>query len=87
MGWLGHNLNQNPPSDILIRVLHAAAATEGKGGNDTTMFSYYLGLILDHLEKDSSVAEKDLVQLEWIYFQALRYSQRPPRMLKPGNRS
>ena len=81
MGWLGHNLNQNPPSDILIRVLHAAAATEGKGGNDTTMFSYYLGLILDHLEKDSSVAEKDLVQLEWIYFQALRYSQRPPRML------
>lgn len=81
MAWLGQNLNREPRAETLMRVLHAAASTEGKGGNDTTMFSYYLGLILDYLEKDDTVPEKDLVQLEWIYFQALRYSQRPPRTL------
>ena len=82
VGWLGHNLKDGPSGALLLRALHAAAQeSEPTSANDSTMFSYYLGLILDHLEKDPTVSEDHLVNLEWVYFQALRYSQRPARTL------
>jgi len=80
--WLGHHLHDGPSGALLLRALEAAVhEPPGAGGNDATMFSYELGRILDHLEQDSSVSEDDLVRLEWTYFQALRYSQRPARVL------
>jgi hypothetical protein len=82
VNWLGHHLHDRPCGGLLVRALEAAAhETALAGGNDATMFSYHLGLILDHLEGDPSVSEDELARLEWIYFQALRYSQRPARVL------
>lgn len=80
--WLGHNLGRKPSGVLLVRVLQAAAKSEPRSdGNDATMFSYYLGLILDYLETTSDVSETDLVAIEWVYFQALRYSEHPARTL------
>jgi transcriptional regulator with XRE-family HTH domain len=82
VNWLGHHLRDKPPGGLLVRALQAAVHEPvPTGSNDATMFTYHLGLILDHLEKDPSVNEDELVRLEWIYFQALRYSQRPARFL------
>lgn len=82
VNWLGHHLHNGPSGGLLVRALEAAVHEPARaGGNDATMFSYQLGRILDHLEQDPSVSEDDLVRLEWIYFQALRYSQRPGRVL------
>jgi DNA-binding transcriptional regulator YiaG len=81
MSWLGHNIARKPSGKLLARVLRAAVGSETKDSSDVTMFSHYLGLILDYLETDASIDEDEIVQLEWIYFQALRYSQRRPKTL------
>ena len=83
VNWLGHHLHDRPSGGLLVRALKAAVHEPvPTGGNDATMFSYHLGLILDHLEMDPSVSEDELTRLEWIYFQAVRYSQRPARVLQ-----
>jgi transcriptional regulator with XRE-family HTH domain len=82
VSWLGHNIGMKPTSTLLIQALRAAAKSDQPvEGNDATMFSYFVGLILDHIETDCSICEHDVVELEWIYFQALRYSQRSARTL------
>lgn len=84
VGWLGHNIQLKPDGSLLVSALHAAAAAKAPQpleGNAATMFSYYVGIILDYLETDTSVNERDIVGLEWVYFQPLRYSQRSTRTL------
>ena len=82
ISWLGHHLNAGPSGALLVRALEAAVHEPAlSGGNLDSMFSYYLGVILDHLEKDPNIGEDQLVKLEWVYFQALRYSQRPAKTL------
>jgi transcriptional regulator with XRE-family HTH domain len=81
--WLGHNIAKKPSGALLTRVLKAAAQSDQPptDGNDSAMFSHFLGAILNHLETDPTVSEDEVIQLEWIYFQALRYSPRRPRTL------
>ena len=80
--WLGHNIKVKPEGALLIRTLHAAAnSDQHTNGNDATMFSHFVGIILDYLETIPDVSEQEIVSLEWSYFQILRYSQRPPRTL------
>ena len=82
VSWLCHRLAEGPSGTLLIRALRAAVAEKAPAeSNDATMFSYDVGKILDRLEADPAVSEAEVVQLEWIYFQALRYSQRPARTL------
>jgi DNA-binding XRE family transcriptional regulator len=82
ISWLGNIIEQAPSGAVLVKALLAAAkADEPLEGNDATMFSYYVGLIFKRLDVDPSVDEKDIVSLEWIYFQALRHSDRPARTL------
>lgn len=82
VGWLGHNLKVNPNGALLMRALYAAAKSDLQGnGNDATMFSYFVGIILDYLETAPDVSEQEIVRLEWIYFQFLRYTQRPAHIL------
>jgi DNA-binding XRE family transcriptional regulator len=76
MPWLHNHLNDKPPVEIVLRVLHAVAKAD-RSGSDHTMFGYYLGHLLDYLEKSGEVSESNLVQLEWVFFQTLRYSERP----------
>jgi hypothetical protein len=45
------------------------------------MLQHWVGILLDYLKTDPEVTEQDVVGLEWIYFQVLRYSQRRPRTL------
>ena len=81
--WLlGHRIQESPPPALLIEALQAATReTPGTDSNDVVMFSHFLGLILDHLERDPSVDEIQLVELEWQYFALLRHGTRPPRRL------
>ena len=82
VGWLGHNIKIKPSGALLIRALKAAARSDQEAsGNDATMLSHWVGILLNYLEADGAVGEQDIVSLEWMYFQALRYSQRPARNL------
>ena len=82
LSWLGHHLAEGPSGELLVRALRAAVSSEAPSDpNDAVMSSYFLGMILDRLEADPTISEDEVVQLEWIYFQALRFSQRPPRTL------
>lgn len=80
VSWLGHHIKRKHDSQLLIRVLRAAAAGQALD-RDATMFSHYVGLMLDYLESDASVSERDIVGLEWTYFQALCYSRRSVKSL------
>lgn len=82
LDWLGHNIAIKPPAELLIRVMQSAASGPSSEGNDAAMLSYFAGIILDYLETIPSVAMQDIVRLEWIYYQALRHSQRPARTLQ-----
>lgn len=82
VAWFGHHISTNPPGALLVETLRAAAkSTAAKNGNDAVMMSHWLGVIFNYLDSASDVTEKEVVELEWIYFQALRYSQRPARTL------
>ena len=82
VGWLGHNIKIKPSGTLLIRALRAAAKSDQQAsGNDATMLSHWVGVLLDYLETDTEVGDQDLVGLEWMYFQALRHSPRPARTL------
>ena len=80
--WLGHNIAVKPPGTLLVQILrkaaHSAAPTDS---SKAVKSSYYIGTILDYLETIPDVSEQEIVELEWSYFQALRYSQRPVRTL------
>lgn len=80
---LGMRLKETPPPELLIRTLRVAANEAGpSSSNDLVMFQHYLGKILDHLDTIPTVTAEDVAGLEWIYFQALRYSKRPPKALQ-----
>jgi len=83
LNWLGNNIKiKKPDGALIVRVMKAAAKSdEVAEGNEASMLSYWVGILLDYLETDSEVAEQEVVGLEWMYFQVLRYSQRPPRTL------
>ncbi|MGD1824501.1 XRE family transcriptional regulator [Chromobacterium violaceum] len=82
VSWLGHNIGMKPSGALLVRVLRSAAKSDQlSDGNNATMLSHYVGVILDVLETDGTVGEKDVVELEWVYFQTLRYSRRKARTL------
>jgi transcriptional regulator with XRE-family HTH domain len=82
LGWLSQNIKRNPEGKLVVRVLHEAAQSDlSQNGNDTVMLGHFVGILLNYLETDPEVSEQQIVGLEWIYFQALRHSQRPPRTL------
>ncbi|MGH6910747.1 MAG: hypothetical protein ACREEG_11215, partial [Phenylobacterium sp.] len=82
VSWLGHRIETPPDGALLVHALLAAAKSEQElHGNDATMFSHYVGLLLGRLDEDDSVDEQQIVGLEWIYFQALQHSERPARTL------
>lgn len=83
VSWIANSVQMKPDGQLIVTVLRAAAkATQPLEDNAATMFSYYVGILLDYLEVNSSVDERDIVELEWIYFQLLRYSQRSTRILQ-----
>ena len=82
LGCLGHNIKSKPSGTLVIRALQAAAKSDQQGSsNDATMLSHWVGILLNYLETAAEVSDQDIVGLEWMYFQALRYSQRPARTL------
>ena len=81
--WLlGYRIMEGPPADLLVKALMAAVQERpGDDANDVVMFSHFLGIILDHLDRDPVVPEVQVVELEWRYFALLRHGTRPPRRL------
>jgi hypothetical protein len=77
-----------PNVDVLsadiLRVLRDPSTIKADGPidpNDGVMVPHYIGCAFKRLDADESVSEDELVALEWAYFNALRYSDRPPRTL------
>jgi transcriptional regulator with XRE-family HTH domain len=82
VAWLGHHVRMKPPAALVVLAMKAAARSdEPLQGNDASMFSHWTGVLLDYLEANPDVSEQQVVELEWAYFQALRYSQRRARTL------
>ena len=83
LAWLGNHIEtKKPPSDLVVRALTAAAkADDAAKGNDATMLSHWVGICLSYLETDPTIPETEIVSLEWVYFQVLRFSERPARTL------
>jgi hypothetical protein len=82
VGWLGHNIKTKPNRALVIRAMRAAAQSDERAqANDATMLSYWVGILLDYVETDPDVSQREVVELEWIYFQALRHSRRQTRTL------
>lgn len=83
--FIGSHLKGGIPEDLIIRALREAVnenADQTDDHNDATMFAHYVGEILDHLSTKPEVLRSDMVSLEWAYYQALRDSPHPPRMLE-----
>ena len=85
MSWLYHHLREKPAVEVVVKTLHAAARP-GARRDDHNMFGYYLGHLLDYLEQADSVSEMEVVQLEWTFFQSLRFSERRTRAMNKGAR-
>ena len=80
--WLGSNIERNPDSGTIIRALTACAASEQVAdGNATVMLGQWLHILFGYLDSQPDVQERDMVRLEWTYFQALRHSRRSARNL------
>lgn len=80
--WLGDNIKLRPKSALVIRVMRAASHSgQPPDNNYAAMLSHWLSILLDHIEADAEVSEEEVVQLEWIYFKALRHSQRQAHSL------
>ena len=83
---LGQNVQTGLPSTLVIRALRSALlekiGADGSNGNDVTMFSYYIAKLLQALDVAADVGEREIVELEWAYFQVLQHSERPARTLQ-----
>ena len=66
---------------VVLAVKAAARSDEALQNNAAAMLSHWTAVLLDYLEADPEVTEQQVVELEWAYFQALRYSQRRARTL------
>ncbi|MGO4127883.1 helix-turn-helix domain-containing protein [Inquilinus sp. YAF38] len=73
------------PADILLTILkHPSTIQEApnEGSNaDGGMFSWYVGKVFERLDTIGGL-DHELINLEWIYFQALEHSQRPAKSLE-----
>lgn len=82
---VGHELNKNLSTEVLVEVLRRAIG-DAKGGdpdegNEATMFQYHVAEILKVLDGRADVDEDTLFSLEWAYLRVLEYSGRRPLVL------
>ncbi|KER73656.1 XRE family transcriptional regulator [Burkholderia cepacia] len=82
VSWLSHHIRLKPDGRLLVEALRAAARVSRPiEGNAATMLSHNVCVILDYLESDANVHEQEIASLEFVYFNALRYSRRSVRTL------
>ena len=82
VNYIGSHPAEGIPEKLTVRAL-GEAVNDGSGAidhNEATMFTYNVGELLNYL--DSKVDRSDIIELEWAYYQILRFSQRPPRRLE-----
>ncbi len=81
--FIGINGVQHFDAPLLLRALREAAPEliSSEAPANSTMFSYYIGLIFDRLIADGSVPREQLVALEWTYFGVLEHSDRRSSLL------
>ena len=70
--------------ELIERVMRDASTISGAGNeaddNDGGMFGWYVGKMFERLDAIDGL-QQEVASLEWIYFEALRHSERPPRAL------
>ncbi|MBR8396624.1 helix-turn-helix transcriptional regulator [Burkholderia cenocepacia] len=77
VGWLAHHIKLEPAPQILAQALLAAARiSKPLEGNAATTFCYNAGVILDYLNTNAGISEREVAGLEFAYFEALRYMRR-----------
>lgn len=69
-------------AETILGVLHAATGDPLPiGGNDATMFQWGIARLFTRLDRDETVSDGVIAQLEWQYLAILEYSERPARTL------
>ena len=72
------------PTDLILKVMtHPSTVREPTNeadANDGGMFAWYVGKMFERLDQAEGL-DQQLVNLEWVYFQALQHSERPARSL------
>lgn len=80
---VGHNLELNLPSSLLVSLLQDAVSQKGSDTdtNEPTMFQHYVTEVLKALDRTPDVDDDTMFRLEWAYFALLEHSARPPKVL------
>lgn len=72
------------PTDLILKVMtHPSTVREPTNevdANEGGMFAWYVGKMFERLDQAEGL-DQQLVNLEWVYFQALQHSERPARSL------
>ena len=77
--WLGSRRDMHLPAELIIRALRAIKPL--LIGERYTMRSHYLGQLFRRLDDDGSCDRSELAELEWTFFEDLRFAEREPRYL------
>jgi transcriptional regulator with XRE-family HTH domain len=76
------NDSSSVAAETILGVLHAATGDPlPTGGNDATMFQWGVARLFTRLDKDETVSDDVIAQLEWQYLAILEHSERPAKAL------
>ena len=79
LSWLGSRRDVQLPSELIIRSLHAIR--QQLTGPGHTMQSHYLAQLFHRLDTDGACDRSEIAELEWLFFEDLRFAERKPRHL------
>ncbi len=84
LSYIAGHENLTVAPDLIVRIMRDPSTINGSGNaednNDDGMFGWYVGEIFKQLDAIPGF-EQEVAALEWIYFSALKHSERPPRAL------
>jgi transcriptional regulator with XRE-family HTH domain len=76
------NDSSSVATETILGVLLAATGDPlPTGGNDATMFQWGVARLFTRLDKDETVSDDVIAQLEWQYLAILEHSERPAKAL------
>ena len=79
LSWLGSRREMPLPSELIIRALREIRPQLTSPAH--TMQSHYLGQLFRRLDADNACERSTIAELEWLFFEDLRFSERKPRHL------
>jgi hypothetical protein len=82
--YLGAHEDRPLTTETILRALRhpSTIAPTGSVPDDDGMFSFHVARLFSRLDQATDLEAQTLADLEWVYFQALKDSERPPRLLR-----